>query len=54
MPTEISVNQQPYPTATHIEMWPIDKLIPLALNPRGRTPTLRLRRSPPREQQHDG
>jgi DNA modification methylase len=32
MPTEISLNS--YPVAHHIELWPIDKLIPYARNPR--------------------
>lgn len=34
MPTEARPNLQPYPMAHHIEMWPIDKLIPFARNPR--------------------
>src|SRR6202142_2708681 len=31
---EPSINPQPYPVARHLEMWPIDKLIPFARNPR--------------------
>src|SRR5229473_6187533 len=29
-----STNARPYPMAKHIEMWPVEKLIPYARNPR--------------------
>jgi DNA modification methylase len=34
LPTEISMDFQQYPMAQRIELWPIDKLIPYAKNPR--------------------
>src|SRR4249920_934676 len=32
--SEVIQSSAPYPMATHIEMWPIEKLIPFARNPR--------------------
>jgi hypothetical protein len=32
--TQPALNSQPYPRATHIEMWPIERLVPFARNPR--------------------
>jgi DNA modification methylase len=34
LPTEIAMNFQQYPMARRIELWPIEKLIPFARNPR--------------------
>src|SRR5260370_21486091 len=36
---EPSLNEHPYPMVTHIQMWPIDKLIPFARNPRTHSDT---------------
>ena len=34
LPTEVSMNFQQYPMAQRIELWPIEKLVPYARNPR--------------------
>src|SRR5437588_129028 len=36
---EPSLNEHAYPMVTHIQMWPIDKLIPFARNPRTHSDT---------------